>query len=436
MHIAVGSLAPQNGFGAGLAFVEHKNFADEWRLNFDIDALATPNGSCMRAGEYMKAYRLSGGKLVMSFPTSGSKPKTTPLFNSAPLLNLYSQSVSLNRVDYYGLGPNTNTLNHTTYGFSENITGVNAILPIAGPIAPMKLSLSGELNGRFPYLRPGTDATIPSIGQLFNNSTAPGLTQQANFFQASEGLRLEPALFKDHIRLNYLLQFRQYVAPGNSAYSFRGWIGDFSHEIPLYKVLPSKLAALYTPDRAASSYLQHNGPDDCTGAGSNISLKHSGAAPTPAHPCPPISTTQKLEGSINLRVFLSESFADRGSVVPFYLSPTIGGSDINGTAMLASYPDYRFRGPDLILFRGSIEQSLGKLPIGLIFSADEGKIALRRDDVNADNLRHTLAAGFTVRAGGLPVISFLFAWGGQEGTHTTATVSPTLLGSSARPSLF
>jgi len=57
-----------------------------------------------------------------------------------------------------------------------------------------------------------------------------------------------------------------------------------------------------------------------------------------------ISTTAKLEGSITLRAFLSESFADRGSNVPFYLSPTIGGSDINNTPMLASYPDYRFAG--------------------------------------------------------------------------------------------
>jgi len=54
MHIAVGSLAPQNGFAAGLAFVEHKNFSNEIRTTYDIDALATPNGS-WRAGGYMKA---------------------------------------------------------------------------------------------------------------------------------------------------------------------------------------------------------------------------------------------------------------------------------------------------------------------------------------------------------------------------------------------
>jgi len=436
LHIAVGSLSPQNGFGAGLAFVEYKDYSNEWRSTWNADAVATPNGS-WRAGFYMKAYRLGGGPIHVVFPGPGAPTKKTePLFNAAPLLNFYFQSESLNRVDYYGLGPNTTPATHTTYGFSETIPGMNLILPIAGTLAPLKLSIDAELDGRFPTVRPGSTAGIPSIGTLFNETTAPGLSTQPAFFQASEGLRIEPAPFKDYIRLNYFMQFQQYVAPGNSTYSFRRWNGDFNHEIPLYKLLPGKWGNRYSPDRAASAYLQHNGPDDCTGANTNISLAHVGRAASAAAPCPIISTTQKLEGSITLRAFISEAFADRGSVVPFYLSPTIGGSDINSNPMLASYPDYRFRGPDLILFRESIQHSLGKLPIGIAFSADQGKIGLQRNDVNLNNLRYTYSAGLTVQAGGLPVIYLLFAWGGNEGHHTTATVSPTLLGGSARPSLF
>jgi hypothetical protein len=434
MHIAVGSLAPQNGFGAGLAFVEHKDFASEWRMNFDIDALATDNGS-WRAGAYTKAYRLPGGAIHMQLPGSTTKPATTPLFTSAPLFNFYAQAISLNRVDYYGLGPNTTPLTHTTYGFTETITGVSAILPVAGVLTRAKLAIVAELNGRFPALRSGTDSALPSTYQLFSESTAPGLLRQTGYLEPSEGLRIEPALFKDHIRLNYLLQFQQFVAPSDGYYSFRRWNGDFSHEIPLYSLLPSKLSSHYTTDRAPA--MQYNGPDDCTGSGSNISIARAAAAkPNSARPCPIVSTTQKLEGSITLRAFMSESFADRGSVVPFYLSPTIGGSDINGTPMLASYPDYRFRGPDLLLFQGSIEHSIGKLPIGALFTVDEGKIGLRRDDVSLNQLQHTFGVGFTVRAGGLPVMSLLFAWGGSEGTHTTATVNPSLLGGSSRPSLF
>jgi hypothetical protein len=72
--------------------------------------------------------------------------------------------------------------------------------------------------------------------------------------------------------------------------------------------------------------------------------------------------------------------------------------------MLASYPDYRFRGPGLPLFQGTVEHSLGKLPVEALFSVDEAKIGLRRDDVSLDHLRHTFSAGLTVHAGGLPVV--------------------------------
>ena len=61
------------------------------------------------------------------------------------------------------------------------------------------------------------------------------------------------------------------------------------------------------------------------------------------------------------------------------------------------------------------------------FSVDEGKIALRRYGSQLDHLRHSFSVGLTVRAGGLPVFYLLFAWGGNEGNHTTATISPTLL---------
>ena len=420
MHITVGSLAPDDGIAAGLAFVEHKDFTDEWRANWDVDAQATPNGS-WRAGAYMKAYRLPSGLT----------------YRVAPLYNFYSQSISLTRVDYYGLGPNTPLAAHTTYGFSENITGANAAFPLKIGKSGPKIAIVAELNGRFPSVRDGSDATIPSISQLFTESTAPGLARQPAYFQPSEGIRIYPAFFKDRIRLNYLLQFQQFVAPGDSSYSFRRWNGDFSHEIPLYSWLPKKLSRDYYPNRA--SQFQYTGPDDCTGsnASRNISLAHAATTkPNPAVPCPIISTAQKLEGSITMRAYMSESFAGRGSTVPFYLSPTIGGSDINGTPMLASYPDYRFRGPDLLLFSGQIEHSLGKLPLGLFFAADEGKIGLQRGDVSLDHLRHTFSAGLTVHAGGLPLIYFSYAWGGGEGTHTTATISPTLLGGSSRPSLF
>ena len=121
--------------------------------------------------------------------------------------------------------------------------------------------------------------------------------------------------------------------------------------------------------------------------------------------------------------------------MPFYLDPTIGGSDINGTAVLPSYADYRFRGPDLMVFRGSFEHSIYKWPIGAKFMVDEGRVGLTSGQLGFDHLAHSYAAGLTIHAGGLPVIDLLFAWGGHEGNHTIATVDNSLLGGASRPPL-
>ncbi|MGA8108708.1 MAG: hypothetical protein WB974_04695, partial [Acidobacteriaceae bacterium] len=144
MHITAGSLAPDDGIAAGLAFVEHKDYTNEWRASWDVDAEASGNGS-WRAGAYMKAYRLPSGLQ----------------YRVAPLFNFYTQSISLARVDYFGLGPNTTLLTQTTYGFSENITGADAAIPLQVGHGGPKIAIVAEVNGRFPSVRGGSDKSLP-----------------------------------------------------------------------------------------------------------------------------------------------------------------------------------------------------------------------------------------------------------------------------------
>jgi hypothetical protein len=134
-------------------------------------------------------------------------------------------------------------------------------------------------------------------------------------------------------------------------------------------------------------------------------------------------------------LLITESIASADSQVPFYLQPTLGGSDINGNSWLPSYNDYRFRAPNALLLRESIEHSIWG-PIGIDFAADQGKVALTRGDIAFSHLAHSFSAGLTLRAGGLPALSLGFAWAGPEGTHTIANVNSSLLGGSTRPSLF
>jgi hypothetical protein len=133
-------------------------------------------------------------------------------------------------------------------------------------------------------------------------------------------------------------------------------------------------------------------------------------------------------------VLTSSSHGFSGDRVPFYLQPTLGGSDINGERLLASFDDYRFRGPRLIALQESVEYSVWG-PLGLTFVADQGKVVPERGSLNFKNLEHSFAAGVTVRAGGFPMMNFLFAWG-AEGHHVIGTMDTSLLGGSRRPSLF
>ena len=410
IHLAFGSIAPQNGTAFGLALVEHTDFKNRLRVKYNLDAVASGNGS-WRTGAFITGFRQPGGLPVVNHPGSAPIAKTPPLFNIAPIFSLYSETTSLNRVYFYGLGQNTTPATATIYGFQETIVGTKAVLPYSGPLG---LGFLLEFNGRFPSVRPGNSTTIATTQSLFTETTVPGLTHQQAFFQAGEGLRLQPRLPKDLLRLNYLLQYQQFISSNTANNNFRRWTIDLGHEIPLYRNVHLTAAN------------PHNGPDACASDNSS----------TAPRPCPHISRTQNLEGSISARLLISESFAKAGSAVPFYFMPTLGGSNINGESLLPSYPDYRFRGPDLILLRGTIEHSIGKLPIGAIFSYDEGKVATRRDGIAFDHLRHSFTAGLTVHAGGLPVISLLFSWGGNEGHHNAATISNALLGGSARPSLF
>jgi hypothetical protein len=407
LHIALGSLAPQNGFAGGLAFVEHKDFADAWRMTFNTDAVATGNAS-WRAGAYLKAFKLGGGRIVAVYPGSTPIKKQERFFNNAPLFNLYAETTSLNHIDFYGLGRNTLPAGRSGFGLTETIAGVSAIVPTRVP----GFSLYAELNGRVPRVRPGGTSTLPSIAQVYSRTDAPGLGRDAAFVEPGEGVRLQPQLFGDRLRLHYLLTFENFLALSAPS-SFRRWTADLGHEFPL-----DRKVRLVAPN-------ERNGPDSCT-------TDPGTRCPSPVH----VSRSLDHEGSVNVRLLMQGSAAGAGNAVPFYFDPTVGGSDLNGQALLPSYADYRFRAPNLLLLRGTIEHSLPRIPAGVYVSVDEGKAALTRNDIDFSHLRHSYTAGLTVHAGGLPVVFLLFSWDGGEGSHGTASVSNVLLGASARPSRF
>lgn len=406
-HVAIGSLAPQNGFSLGVAFVEHYTPSDNWLLKWNADAASAFGGS-WRAGAYMTIVHTGVQLPTVRRPGDPPRPRG-PAVHPYPIINLYAQTTSLQKLFFSGLGPATTTAGQTVFGMRETIVGGNVIYPLTTveAIRGMNLSLLGGVNGRFFALRGNTSESVPSIEQRFDESTAPGLGHQPGFAQLSEGVRLKPSWLDGHLLPNYLISFDQFLAGADSHASFHRWTIDLNHEVPLYGTTRS------------STTKETNGPDECSES-------------LTGHTCPAISRNRS--GTVTFRVLLSGSAAAAGNTVPFYLQQTLGGSDINGNPSLSSYDDYRFRGPNLVLLQEGIEHSIWG-PIGVMFLAEQGKVTLAQEDLGFGDLAHSFAAGLTLRAGGFPQVLFLFAWGGNEGHHTVLRMNIGLLGGSNRPPL-
>lgn len=405
LHIEIGSLAPQNGMGFGAALVFGKA-TNNWRMNWDMDGIATSNGS-WRAGIMMTMARTPSEKIIVVSPPSGThRQRRRPLFtHPTPVYRLYLQSSALASLDFYGLGNDSQADNASVFRMRETIAGASAVVPIARwpMMESLGFALFGSANARLVKVGAPASSGFAPITTRFTDATAPGLSHQPGFFQATQGLRIAPSVGILH--LDYSASLDEFEAASSAHNSFLRWTLDLNHTIGLYGKGPT---VVLTP---------RFGPDQCADVGTQ---------------CAPISHTRNLSGSVGFEFRIEESAASSASTIPFYFQPTLGGSDIDGVASLPSFADYRFRAPNLLLLRERFEHSIWG-PLGFEALADEGRVSLTRSDLGFGSLRHSFAAGITVRAGGFPLIQMLFSWGGGEGTHTIFGINSALMGGASRP---
>jgi hypothetical protein len=368
LYLTGGSFAPGNGFGAGPEFGWEHNLNESWRSATNAEVMVSSNESWM-VGINFRAIEVSNKPLVPTFhrPVKGTAKKVE--LQHDPEVNLFAEAVSLNKLSYYGIGPDTSRPSLALYGMRAIMIGGNVNYPLGNS----GVALFGELSARLFSLRGREGDTSPSIEQLYTSVTAPGLSQGAGFFQPSEGIRFDRDL-SSYFILNYSATLQEFA--GISSNSFERLNLDFSHTIPLYK-------------------LQKSAPPS----------KSAGAKAAPAE------KTRNRDGSIDLEARIVTSFVPSGNIIPFSVQPT------------------------LMLFRADIEHSIWG-PIGAMFLADTGKVAIARGDLGFQHLLHSYAVGLTIRAGGYPMVQLLFAWGGHEGTHTIATINPALIGGGSRPSPY
>ena len=409
-HLGLGSLAPGNGFAFGLAFSERYTPNESWRLSWNGDIVGTPSGS-WRGGGYMKIVRTPATSGIVVAPPGADVAPVRIRAREFTVIDVFAQTISLNEISFFGPGQSSVESGRTQFGERQTILGGTGTFPLGDVkgLATLRPSLIGGVAVRLVDIRAAVSDEAPSIEMLYDAAAAPGLNQQEPFVQFVEGMRLRPSVADGRLQFDYLFSAQQFMTSRDTRSSFHRWTVDLRHEIPLYRKVPS------------SGPPGFNGPNDCA--------QSLGSAD-----CPPVSLSRNRHGSVTLRLLMIASGTSSGNQVPFYFQPTLGGSDLNGERLLASYDDYRFRAPNLIALQETFEHSVWG-PVGVFLQVEHGKVTAEGGDLGFSSLVSSATVGVTLRAGGFPMVNLSFSWG-DEGNHIIGAMNTSLLGGAARPPLF
>jgi hypothetical protein len=136
-------------------------------------------------------------------------------------------------------------------------------------------------------------------------------------------------------------------------------------------------------------------------------------------------------GSFSLAALATFAALPSGNSVPFYLQPTLGGTDLNGVSVLRSFDDYRFRAPNRLAIVIEHEHEIAG-PVGSLVFADMGQVSPDASKFDWGSFHDSFGVGITVRVGNVTVLRAVYAWGGGEGTRTTFIGSSDSFASSLR----
>jgi hypothetical protein len=231
------------------------------------------------------------------------------------------------QVNFFGIGGGSSKANQTNYRLTDmDVLGFAAFRPNGW------LSVSGRAGAlRRVGVAAGTSTLSPSTGDRFDDVSAPGLTRQPGFLHADVSVDVDTQDVPGYPTSGgrYRLSYASFHDQDYSQYSFRRLDADAAEYIPLLRK----------------------------------------------------SWVLALRG----RAVLTQTAA--GQDVPFYMLPTLGG-----TNTLRGFLDYRFRDRDLLLFNAEYRWPFFRALDGALFY-DTGTVAPSAQALSMRNAHSDYGAG-------------------------------------------
>ena len=447
-HLTFSGMPPGNGFAVGGVLEQNKHFVSPFagpittRLAPGTAALQPPStstahipalGSLWSADGRLSAIVSFNGSWtttgMLTFMPRGYRPDHRLDHNGVQVqcnrfgflctnqifgLHFEAEHRSLQTIAFYGLGPKSPSVKYTFHQ-DDTYGSVRASLPLAD-----WLSIESGLEGRQANLPPTTNPNSVSLN--FTPITAPGLTVQPTFLHTYVALRTSPVLYAspktDDQDLNhtgplmkpYLLftlrnsaEYHWFAAQSDPSSSFQQFILDSDENVQVATVV-RHYVQVQDIHGALSHLVYSNLARDCGDSGINWSK--------------PLDYVLKVRqrcsyGSLDIRSHVVASRTGPDSTVPFYLQPTVGGSDIDSRLSLRAYPNYRFRAPDAATVQADVT-----LPLNLLVFYDAGTVGPNFSSLSFAHLRQDAGFGVGLSLQGNIIAQAYMAWGSSGAAPT------------------
>lgn len=265
------------------------------------------------------------------------------------LLDAWARRHEYTQEDFFGLGPDSSRSAQADYAIRQTQAGARLRLQL-GPV----VALGGGGEYIAPRVGNGTDDALPSIGDVHDETSAPGLSTQPDFVRTLGFVDID------------------WRAP---RYARRG--GWYRAEVSRYE----------DRDTGAFSFTRLD-----------VDLRQYFSI---------LSERRVFVG----RAFVSTSDTTGDDTMPFYLMPTLGGND-----SLRGFRDYRFRGPHALLLQGEYRFEIWS-GLDAAFFYDAGKVEMERRLLDFQNLESNYGAGFRFNTDNGIVLRVDAAFGSRDGKH-------------------
>lgn len=248
------------------------------------------------------------------------------LLNNKAYVDFYTVHHNYNGINYYGPGPDSTKGGRTHYRLEDTSTeATGAVVPVKG------LKIGATVGHIWMNIGPTSTKQVISSDRVFTEAQAPGIQNQTNFVRsgvfAQHDTRDNPGGPKQGH--NLLFQYTWFNDHKLDRFNFRRIDAEVQQIVPLF------------------------------------------------------NRTRVL--AFRAKTALTDGIGNQNA--PFYLQPTLGGSDD-----LRGYRAYRFSDRNMFVMNGEYRWEIFSGLDGAIF-ADAGKVFTRRGQLNFSNLESSVGMG-------------------------------------------